>query len=159
MIKLLIYCMTSLGVRPKVLLIPSLPELTNKTGLRKDPKNSRESWYPKGNLAVIWKEKPRVKLNGVIQRPVSNSVLKWWRKRKEAKFNRHIDFCRIFWLLFVALSWYGSSQLIAAQYDAFQNNPISFVVETTYKDWNTFFPSVVVCESDNTNRIEEISDG
>ncbi|XP_052753344.1 sodium channel protein Nach-like [Galleria mellonella] len=66
---------------------------------------------------------------------------------------------RIFWLIFVALSWYGSSLLIAAQYDAFQNNPISFVVETTYKDWDTHFPSVAVCENDNTKRIEEISDG
>lgn len=67
-------------------------------------------------------------------------------------------FYRIFWLIVVALSWYGSSLLIAAQYDAFQNNPISFVVETTYKDWDTEFPSVVVCENDNSNRVEEISD-
>ncbi|KAJ0176653.1 hypothetical protein K1T71_007832 [Dendrolimus kikuchii] len=65
---------------------------------------------------------------------------------------------RLFWLFFVILSWYCSSLLIAAQYDAFQNNPISFVVETTYKDWNTHFPTVVVCESDNVPRIEEISD-
>lgn len=65
---------------------------------------------------------------------------------------------RIFWLIVVALSWYGSSLLIAAQYDAFQNNPISFVVETTYKDWNTEFPAVVVCENDNSNRVEAISD-
>lgn len=69
-----------------------------------------------------------------------------------------IDFYRIFWLIFVILSWYGSSLLIAAQYNAFQNNPISFVVETTYKDWDTHFPSVAVCENDNTNRIEEVSD-
>ncbi|XP_049873455.1 pickpocket protein 28-like [Pectinophora gossypiella] len=65
----------------------------------------------------------------------------------------------IFWSVLVALSWYGSSLLIAAQYRAFQNNPISFVVETTYKDWNTHFPSVAICENDNTKRIEEISDG
>ncbi|XP_053609848.1 pickpocket protein 19-like [Plodia interpunctella] len=65
---------------------------------------------------------------------------------------------RIFWLAFVALSWYGSSLLIQAQYKAYQNYPISFVVETTYKDWNTDFPSVAVCENDNTKRIEEISD-
>ncbi|KAL4713973.1 hypothetical protein ACJJTC_005604 [Scirpophaga incertulas] len=65
---------------------------------------------------------------------------------------------RIFWLIFVALSWYGSFLLIMAQYDAFQNNPISFVVETTYKDWDTHFPSVAVCENDNTKRIEDVSD-
>ncbi|XP_028042914.1 sodium channel protein Nach-like [Bombyx mandarina] len=65
---------------------------------------------------------------------------------------------RIFWLVFVALSWYASSLLIAAQYDAYLNNPISFVVETTYKDWNTYFPAVAVCENDNSKRAEEISD-
>ncbi|XP_013186814.1 pickpocket protein 19 [Amyelois transitella] len=65
---------------------------------------------------------------------------------------------RIFWLAFVGISWYGSSLLIQAQYAAYQNKPISFVVETTYKDWNTDFPSVAVCENDNTRRIEAISD-
>ncbi|XP_038210041.1 sodium channel protein Nach-like [Zerene cesonia] len=64
-----------------------------------------------------------------------------------------------FWLIFVSLSWYCSSLLIAAQYRAFLNNPISFVVETTYTDWNTNFPTIAICESDNTARIEEISDG
>ncbi|XP_052741500.1 sodium channel protein Nach [Bicyclus anynana] len=70
-----------------------------------------------------------------------------------------IDFdFRLFWLCFVILSWYGSSLLIEAQYRAFQNNPISFVVETTYKDWNTRFPSIAVCENDNSIRIENVSD-
>ncbi|KAJ2949042.1 hypothetical protein O0L34_g5984 [Tuta absoluta] len=66
---------------------------------------------------------------------------------------------RIFWTCLVCLSWYGSALLIAAQYDAFENHPISFVVETTYTNWDTHFPSVAVCENDNTRRIEEISDG
>ncbi|XP_013145066.1 PREDICTED: sodium channel protein Nach [Papilio polytes] len=65
---------------------------------------------------------------------------------------------RIFWLIFVALCWFGSSLLIAAQYDAYQNYPISFVVETTYKDWNTYFPSIAICENDNMRRIEAVSD-
>ncbi|XP_045483966.1 pickpocket protein 19-like [Pieris rapae] len=62
------------------------------------------------------------------------------------------------WLFFVCLSWYCSSLLIAAQYNAFLNNPISFVVETTYTNWTTKFPSIAVCETDNIARIEEISD-
>ncbi|XP_072949205.1 uncharacterized protein [Epargyreus clarus] len=66
---------------------------------------------------------------------------------------------RFFWLILVVLSWYGSSLLIAAQYDAFLNNPISFVVETTYKDWNTNFPAVAVCEHDNMASVEEVADG
>ncbi|GBP65402.1 hypothetical protein EVAR_103284_1 [Eumeta japonica] len=74
------------------------------------------------------------------------------------RVNYNNTYLRVFWLVFVTLSWYGSSLLIRAQYDAFQNNPISFVVETTYKDWDTHFPSVAVCENDNTERIEEKSD-
>ncbi|XP_068633535.1 pickpocket protein 28-like [Battus philenor] len=65
---------------------------------------------------------------------------------------------RVCWLIFVALCWYGSALLISAQYDAFQNYPISFVVETTYKDWDTYFPSVAICENDNTAHIETVSD-
>ncbi|XP_069359551.1 uncharacterized protein [Maniola hyperantus] len=65
---------------------------------------------------------------------------------------------RLFWLCFVILSWYGSSLLIEAQYRAFQNNPISFVVETTYKDWNTQFPSIAVCENDNSVKGANVSD-
>lgn len=80
------------------------------------------------------------------------------RSLKSSPTEIFLIFYRIFWLLFVIMSWYGSSLLIAAQYDAFQNNPISFVVETTYKDWNTDFPSVALCEHDNTARIEHISD-
>ncbi|XP_032517322.2 sodium channel protein Nach [Danaus plexippus] len=57
------------------------------------------------------------------------------------------------------MSWYGSTLLIIAQYRAFQNSPISFVVETTYKDWNTQFPSIAVCEQDNSVRIGAVSDG
>ncbi|KAM3965119.1 sodium channel protein Nach [Aphomia sociella] len=93
--------------------------------------------------------------NGIKSLPETTSIHGF---RYIADSNRHwLE--RIFWLMFVALSWYGSSLLIAAQYDAFQNNPISFVVETTYKDWDTNFPSVAICENDNTRRIEEISDG
>ncbi|XP_041979423.1 uncharacterized protein LOC121733272 [Aricia agestis] len=65
----------------------------------------------------------------------------------------------VFWAIFVILSWYGAILLILAQYDAYHNNPISFVVETTYKDWDTNFPAIAVCEQDNAGRIEEVSDG
>jgi acid-sensing ion channel, other len=42
--------------------------------------------------------------------------------------------------------------------DAFLNNAISFVVETSYKDWVTQFPSVVVCEGKNMDRVQEIAE-
>ncbi|XP_077290852.1 sodium channel protein Nach-like [Arctopsyche grandis] len=65
---------------------------------------------------------------------------------------------RCFWVVCVLLSWYGSSLLILASFDAFQNNAISFVMETTYKDWDTNFPAIAVCETDNVERVYEISD-
>lgn len=56
------------------------------------------------------------------------------------------------------MSWHGSLILIRAQYEAYSNNPISFVVETSYIDWDTEFPTVALCETETTGRIEEISD-
>lgn len=48
--------------------------------------------------------------------------------------------------------------LILASWDDFQHNSISFVVETSYLDWNTAFPSFAVCEYDNQKRIAEVTD-
>ncbi|CAG4982990.1 unnamed protein product [Parnassius apollo] len=81
-----------------------------------------------------------------------NVIMKWFDLIK------NIMFSRLSWLIFVVLCWYSSFELIAAQYDAYQNNPISFVVETTYRDWDTYFPSIAICENDNTARIEAVSD-
>lgn len=55
-------------------------------------------------------------------------------------------------------SWYGSGLLILASWDAFQNKAISFGMETAYKDWDTDFPAVAVCENDNLDRIYDASD-
>lgn len=55
-------------------------------------------------------------------------------------------------------SWIGSGFLIVASYDAFEHNAISFVVETSYRDWDTDFPAVVICESKNLDRVEEVSE-
>ena len=51
------------------------------------------------------------------------------------------------------MSWYASANLMLASWDAFQNNAISFVVETTYIDWDTKFPAISVCEEDNMERV------
>lgn len=31
-------------------------------------------------------------------------------------------------------------------YETYTNNPISFVTETTYLEWNTTFPAITICE-------------
>ncbi|KAK9746740.1 Amiloride-sensitive sodium channel [Popillia japonica] len=65
---------------------------------------------------------------------------------------------KIFWLVCCIASWYGSTLLILASWDDFQHNAISFVAETNYLDWNTTFPSVAVCEIDNSKKIGEVTD-
>lgn len=65
---------------------------------------------------------------------------------------------RIFWLVCVILSWFASGVMIMSSLDAFRNNAISFVVETSYRDWNTHFPSIVVCESKNIDRVQEVAE-
>lgn len=47
---------------------------------------------------------------------------------------------RLFWLCSIILSWFGSGLLIMSALDAFHNNAISFVVESSYRDWKTNFP-------------------
>lgn len=67
-------------------------------------------------------------------------------------------FERLFWLFAIILSWVGSYLLIMSALDAFRHDAISFVVETSYRDWTTNFPSVVVCESKNNDKIQEVAD-
>lgn len=65
---------------------------------------------------------------------------------------------RIFWFVCITASWCASGMLIRASLDAFETDAITFVVETSYRDWNTNFPSVVICEAKNMDRIQEFAD-
>ncbi|XP_059618986.1 sodium channel protein Nach isoform X2 [Phlebotomus argentipes] len=65
---------------------------------------------------------------------------------------------RFFWVVCVFASWMASGLLIRASLDAFQNNAISFVVETSFLNWKTHFPSIAVCETKNSDKIQEISE-
>ncbi|KAH8248642.1 hypothetical protein KR032_001715 [Drosophila birchii] len=65
---------------------------------------------------------------------------------------------RIFWVICLVASWYASWLLIKASLSAFENNAISFVVESSYRDWNTNFPAIIVCESKNMDRIQEVAE-
>lgn len=67
-------------------------------------------------------------------------------------------FERLFWFCCIVLSWIGSALLIMSALDAFHNNAISFVVESSYRDWITNFPAVVVCQSKNNDKIQEVAD-
>ena len=65
---------------------------------------------------------------------------------------------RVFWAICIIISWVGSVFLIKASLDAFNNNAISFVVESSYRDWDTDFPSVFICENKNMDRVQEAAD-
>lgn len=94
-------------------------------------------------------------LNGILKEYMENSSL------HGVKFliDENISFVeRLFWLLAIILSWVGSFFLIMSALDAFHHHAISFVVETSYRDWNTAFPSAVICESKNNDKIQEIAD-
>ncbi|XP_049825098.1 sodium channel protein Nach [Aethina tumida] len=65
---------------------------------------------------------------------------------------------RAFWFICCLLSWIATGMLIQSAWTDFQNNAISFVVETSYLDWDTHFPSVLVCETDNQQKIAEVTD-
>lgn len=67
-------------------------------------------------------------------------------------------FERIFWLICVIIAWIASGMLIMSAIDAFQHNAISFVVETSYRDWNTRFPAIIICESKNIDRVQAIAE-
>ncbi|XP_058817036.1 sodium channel protein Nach isoform X1 [Topomyia yanbarensis] len=69
-----------------------------------------------------------------------------------------VDPSKIFWTVCVVCSWFGSALLINASLEAFRTSAISFVVETNYRDWNTKFPSIVVCEMRNMERIQMVAD-
>jgi acid-sensing ion channel, other len=72
--------------------------------------------------------------------------------------NNYSRYERVFWLMCIILSWVGSVFLIRASLDAFKNNAISFVVESSYLDWNTDFPSIFICENKNMDRVQEAAD-
>ncbi|XP_057664500.1 pickpocket protein 28-like [Diorhabda carinulata] len=65
---------------------------------------------------------------------------------------------RLFWIVCCTLSWVATGLLIYSAYDDFKNNAISFVVDTSYLDWDTNFPSVVVCETDQQENIANVTD-
>ncbi|XP_050436333.1 sodium channel protein Nach-like [Adelges cooleyi] len=64
---------------------------------------------------------------------------------------------RFFWFVFCALSWYGSYRLMMNSWEAFQTNAISFVVETTALEFQTSFPAISVCETDNNNNVQKLA--
>ncbi|CAH1114983.1 unnamed protein product [Psylliodes chrysocephalus] len=65
---------------------------------------------------------------------------------------------RIFWTICVTLSWIAASLLIYSAYDDFLHNAISFVVDTSFLEWDTHFPTVVICETDNEDNIATVTD-
>ncbi|XP_027841882.2 sodium channel protein Nach [Aphis gossypii] len=64
---------------------------------------------------------------------------------------------RLFWLICCILSWFGSALLMMNSWDAYQTNAISFVVETSSLEFQTTFPAVSVCETNNIVNIQKLA--
>ncbi|XP_066902904.1 sodium channel protein Nach [Halyomorpha halys] len=60
---------------------------------------------------------------------------------------------RVFWACVVITAMYGTYSLLRGSWYNFQNNAVSFVVETSYLEWNTTFPAVSICENESPDKI------
>lgn len=78
--------------------------------------------------------------------------------KKVAKPRTEDEIFRAFWIICCTLSWVATGLLIRSAWNDFQNNSISFVVETSYLDWDTHFPSIAICETDNQENIAKVTD-
>ncbi|ENN81481.1 hypothetical protein D910_09425, partial [Dendroctonus ponderosae] len=66
--------------------------------------------------------------------------------------------CLLFWVLSCSTSWYISITLMYSTWISYQNNAISFMVETSYTEWDSKFPAVFVCDVKNDDKIATVSD-
>ncbi|KAG8323116.1 hypothetical protein J6590_009761 [Homalodisca vitripennis] len=65
---------------------------------------------------------------------------------------RHISE-RVFWAVVCAVSLLGAGVVLRGNIYNFENNAVSFVMETTYLNWNTTFPAISVCEVESTDKL------
>ncbi|XP_033230843.1 pickpocket protein 11-like [Belonocnema kinseyi] len=54
---------------------------------------------------------------------------------------------RLFWIIICGLSWYGCAVIIVSLFDEFINRPLAITAETSYLNWVTPFPTLVLCTS------------
>lgn len=64
---------------------------------------------------------------------------------------------RIFWTAICCLSGYYTWMYLIATWYAFQNNAVSFVMETDYLEWNTTFPAVSICEQESPDKLFDVA--
>jgi amiloride-sensitive sodium channel len=80
---------------------------------------------------------------------------------------------RLFWIICVLASWVNSAKstltslilfeqgaslaLMLSAIEQYQTQKISFSVHTSYLDWKTNFPSIVLCEKSN-EKMDEAND-
>ncbi|XP_055592167.1 sodium channel protein Nach isoform X2 [Uranotaenia lowii] len=98
---------------------------------------------------------PRIRFSDIVKEYLFNSTIHGVKFIADDSY--HVAE-RIFWIICVIVSWFGSALLIDASLEAFRTNAISFVVETNYRDWDTKFPAIVVCEMRNMERIQMVAD-
>lgn len=68
-----------------------------------------------------------------------------------------IERTRVFWILTCFISGLATWQYLQATWDAYNNNAISFVTDTTYLDWNTSFLSLSICEQESPDKLFDLA--
>ncbi|XP_069704777.1 sodium channel protein Nach-like [Periplaneta americana] len=63
---------------------------------------------------------------------------------------------RLFWTIAVSVSLWGTIIIALSSYRELRDHSVSFVVETTYLDWNTTFPAITVCADTNGDYVWDV---
>ncbi|XP_031333865.1 sodium channel protein Nach-like [Photinus pyralis] len=56
---------------------------------------------------------------------------------------------RLFWIINIIASWYLAGMFMMNSYYQFENDSVSFTVDTLYLNWTTKFPAIIFCEKGN----------
>ncbi|XP_024084069.1 uncharacterized protein LOC106664971 isoform X2 [Cimex lectularius] len=75
----------------------------------------------------------------------------------ESEYSKIKTITVIFWSVVCSAAVYATFLLVSATWYNFQHNAVSFVVETSYLDWNTTFPTVTICENEAPDKIFDFS--
>ncbi|BES96362.1 Amiloride-sensitive sodium channel [Nesidiocoris tenuis] len=62
---------------------------------------------------------------------------------------------RCFWLLVCLFAWLMTYATMKANWDRYEHNAVSFLLETDYIRWNSPFPAFSICEKDTQSKISE----
>lgn len=85
-------------------------------------------------------------------------VLKIKKIRNWKKGLGKFDVFRLFWAFCCFACFVASGFLIRNSWENMRHNSISFAVNTNYLEWDSKFPAVFICESDNEEKVTKLAE-